>query len=183
LSEPALGDRHVDALARLFRAHPVWLEAARHVADDSTSRVLFTHRPGERWHLARERGETVLRPGDVPEPDLVFRFSPESIDRLAAVEGPVGAFAVELFGLIAGDDPRARVELRVAAPFQRLVRRGYLRLLVASGGRAVAFGLRHGVRSLAGLQRLVESLARRSPAAWEDEGGGDPDAGLRPSAR
>lgn len=183
MSEPAVGDPHVGALARLFREHPVWVEAGRRVADDSTSRVLFTHRPGERWHLARERGETVLLPGDVAEPDLVFRFSPESIDRLAAVEGSVGAFAVELFGLIVGDDPRARVELRVAAPLKRLVRRGYLRLLVASGGGVVAFGARHGVRSLGQLRRLIERLARRPPAAWEDEGGGDPDAGLRSSAR
>jgi len=183
LSEPPAGDRHVEGLARLFREHPAWVEAARHVSEDAQSRVLFTHRPGERWHLAREQGVTRLLAGDVADPDFVFRFSPEAIDRLAGLEGSVGAFAVELFGLIVGEDPRARVDLRIAAPFSRLVRRGYLRLLVASGGRVVAFGARHGVRSLRQLRRLVEKLTKKPPDAWEDGDGGDADGQLRTSAR
>ncbi len=183
LSEVPVDDRHVARLARLFREHPAWVEAARHVSDDARSRVFFTHRPGERWHLARERGVTRLSIGDVADPDFVFRFSPEAIDRLAGVEGSVGAFAVELFGLIVGEDPRAQVDLRIAAPFSRLVRHGYLRLLVASGGRVVAFGARHGVRSLRQLRRLVEKLTKRSPEAWENGRGGDADGQLRTSAR
>ena len=183
MSSPAADDPHVERLAWLFREHPAWQAAARRVSDESTSRVLFTHRPGERWHLAREQGESRLRPGDVGDPDFVFRFTPEAIERLAGVEGSVGAFAVELFGLIAGDDPRARVDLRIAAPFQRLVRRGYVGLLLASGWRVVAFGASHGVRTLGQLRRLVERLATRGPEPWEGEGGGDRDGGLRPSAR
>lgn len=183
MSEPSAEDPHVERLGRLFHEHPAWKQAARHVSADSTSRVLFTHRPRERWHLAREHGESRLLPGDVPDPDFVFRFSPEAIDRLAGVEGSVGAFAVELFGLIVGEDPRARVDLRIAAPFHRLVRRGYVPLLVASGWRVVAFGARHGVRSLGQLRRLVERLTKHPPAPWEGDGGGDPDGELRPSAR
>ncbi len=177
------GDPHVERLARLFREHPAWRAAARHVADDAESRVLFAHRPGERWHLARRGGESLLLPGDVPDPDLVFRFSPAAIERLAGARGSVGAFAVELFGLVVGDAPDVRVDLRIAAPFARLVRRGYLRLLVAAGWRVLAFGARHGVRSLGPLRRLVERLASRSPEAWEAEGGGDESGGLRPSVR
>jgi hypothetical protein len=183
LSGAAAEDPHVERLARLFREHPAWRQAARHVSEDSTSRVLFTHRPGERWHLERENAESRLLPGDVPDPDFVFRFSPQSIERLAGIEGSVGAFAVELFGLILGEDPRARVDLRIAAPFQRLVRRGYVRLLVASGGSVLAFGARHGVGSLGQLRRLVARLAQRQPEAWESGSGGDPDGELRPSAR
>jgi hypothetical protein len=143
--------------------------------------VLFTHRPGERWHLARQSGESRLLPGDVPDPDFVFRFSPGAIERLAGAEGSVGAFAVELFGLIVGEHPDARVDLRIAAPFARLVRRGYVGLLVASGWRVVAFGARHGVRTLGQLKHLVEKLTSSPPEPWE--GGGGPDDDLRPSAR
>jgi len=183
LTSPASGDPHVERLARLFLEHPAWTEAARHVSEASTSRVLFSHRPGERWHLARVHGESRLLPGDVPDPDFVFRFSPGSIERLARVEGSVGAFAVELFGLIVGEDPGARVDLRIAAPFQRLVRRGYVGLLVASGWRVVAFGARHGIRSLGQLRRLVEKLTSHPPEPWEGDGGGRSDDGVRSSAR
>jgi hypothetical protein len=143
--------------------------------------VLFSHRPGERWQLVRRGGESWLLPGDASDPDFVFRFSPAAIERLAAVEGTVGAFAVELFGLVVGDAPGARVDLRVAAPFARLVRRGYLRLLVAAGWRVLAFGARHGVSSLPELRRLVERLASRPPEAWEGEG--DEGERLRPTVR
>lgn len=183
MTPPAADDPHVDRLARLFREHPAWREAARHVSAESTSRVLFTHRPGERWHLARERGESLLQPGDVPDPDFVFRFSPGSIDRLERVEGSVGAFAAELFGLIVGEHPDARVDLRIAAPFPRLVQRGYVRLLVASGWRVLAFGARHGIRSLGQLRRLVETLTKRPPDSWEGDCGGGRDADLRRPVR
>lgn len=181
MSDAPNDDPHVERLAWLFREHPAWCEAARRVSDESTSRVLFTHRPGERWHLARQDGESHLLPGDTPDPDFVFRFTPGSIERLARVEGSVGAFAVELFGLIVGEHPDAGVDLRIAAPFPRLVRRGYVALLVASGWRVVAFGARHGVRTLGQLRRLVEKLTSSPPEPWE--GGGGPDDDLRPSAR
>jgi hypothetical protein len=183
LREPPSDDPHVERLARLFREHPAWREAARHVSEAATSRVLFSHRPGERWHLARRADESLLLPGDVRDPDFVFRFSPAAIERLARVEGSVGAFAVELFGLVVGERPDARVDLRIAAPFGRLVRRGYLRLLAAAGWRVVAFGARHGVRSVGQLRLLVARLGSRPPEPWEGEDGGDADGGLRPSAR
>jgi len=183
LSGAPAADPHVGRLAHLFREHPAWRVAARHVSDDATSRVLFSHRPGERWHLARRGGESLLLPGDASDPDLVFRFSPAAIERLAGARGSVGAFAAELFALIVGEDPDARVDLRVAAPFARLARRGYLGLLVAAGWRVLAFGALHGVRSLGQLRRLVERLSSRPPEAWEQEGGGDADGGLRPTAR
>jgi hypothetical protein len=182
---PPADDPHVASLARLFAEHPAWRAAARHVSRDATSRVLFTHRPGERWHLARRRGRSRLLPGDARDPDLVLRFSPEAIERLARVEGGVGAFAVELFELIAGEHSAARVDLRVAAPFARLARRGYVRLLLAAGWRVVAFGAARGVRTLADLARLVELLRSRPREPWEGdgEGDGDGDGALRPSAR
>jgi len=183
LSGAPAADPHVERLAGLFREHPAWRAAARHVSDDATSRVLFSHRPGERWHLARRAGESLLLPGDAPDPDLVFRFSPAAIERLAGARGSVGDFAVELFALIVSEDPDARVDLRVAAPFARLARRGYVGLLVAAGWRVLAFGARHGVRSLGQLRRLVKRLSSRPPETWEGEGGGNPHGGLRPTAR
>jgi hypothetical protein len=179
--EPA-GDPHVERLARLFREHPAWREAARHLSEEATSRVIFSHRPGERWRLERRGEGSLLLPGDAPDPDLVFRFSPAAIARLAGAEGSVGDFALELFGLIVAGDAEARVDLRIAAPFARLARRGYVRLLVAAGWRVLAFGARHGVRSLSELRRLVERIAARTPAPWEGDGGGDSHDALRPPA-
>lgn len=180
-------DPHVERLARLFREHPAWREAARHVSDESTSRVLFRHRPGERWHLARHAGESLLLPGDAADPDFVFRFAPAAIERLAAADGSIGAFAVTLFELIASDQAEARVDFRIAAPFARLVQRGYVRLLLAAGWRVVAFGARRGVRTLEDLRRLVARLQAGGSEPWESDaggsGGGDGDPAFQRSVR
>ena len=64
-----------------------------------------------------------------------------------------------------------------------LLRRGYVRLLGAAGWRVLAFGTRHGVRSLAQLRRLVTRAFARSPEAWELGGGDDADGGIHRTAR
>ena len=97
-------------------------------------------------------------------------FTPASIERLCATDGGIGRFALALFGLIAEQSPRLRVGFRIAAPFPRLVRRGYLRLLAAGGLRVLALGAARGVRTPADLRRLVERVRQREPEAWELEG-------------
>jgi hypothetical protein len=166
--EPA-ADAVVSGLARLFLTHPAWVRAAEKLEPRATSNVYFTHRPGEPWHLERRAGKTRLLPGPASDPDFTFRFTPAAVARLAGVDGDVGSFAVELFRLITESDPELRVDLRVLAPFARLVRRGYLGLLAAGGARVLAFGAARGVRSLAELRKLVEALLRRGPEPWESQ--------------
>jgi hypothetical protein len=166
----------------MFLEKPAWVDAARRIESDATSSVFFSHRPGEPWHLERRRGKTLLLPGAAADPDFVFRFTPASIERLCSTEGGIGRFALELFELIAEEDPSLRVGFRIAAPFPRLVRRGYLRLLAVGGLRVLAFGAARGVRTLADLRRLVERVRRRAPEAWEREGryGGGGGEGAAP---
>lgn len=129
----------------------------------------FTHRPGEVWRLEQREGETHLLKGAATDPDLIFRFTPGAIERLAALEGGIGDFAVELFSLITDDDSACHVDLRVAAGFGRLALRGYVRLLLAAGPRVLAFGARHGIRTLPALRRFVAALRARGPADWEQQ--------------
>jgi hypothetical protein len=161
-------DAAIERLARLFREHPAWVEAARLLAPEATSSVYFRHRPREPWRLEHRQGQTRLLPGASPDPDLVFRFTPASIERLAAARGGIGDFALELFALALEQDPEARVEIRVAAPFSRLLRRGYVRLLLAAGPRLAALGASHGVRTPGALRRLVAQLRSRGPEEWEE---------------
>jgi len=154
-------------LADLFRDHPAWRDAAKHVDGGASSAVWFTHRPGEPWRLVRRDGTTFLEPGVADDPDFVFRFTPAAIERLAAVRGGVGDFAVALFRLVVEPTGEARVDFRIRAGFARLVRRGYLRLLLAAGPAVLAFGLAHGVTTVGALRRLVASLRTRPPAPWE----------------
>ena len=163
------GDPHVRRLAELFRAHPVWNEAARGIAEDAASKVFFRHRPGEPWRLVRRGGVSVLEPGAAEDPDLAFCFPPAAIETLAATGGHVADFALALFALMLETDPERRVELRVVAPFARLARRGYVDLLVRGGPRLLWFAARHGVRSVGQLRRMVEEARRAQPAAWETE--------------
>lgn len=166
-SQPG-ADAVVDDLARLFREHPAWRAAARYVTDpDATSDVYFSHRPGEAWHLALARDGARLLPGRSPDPDFVFRFPPRAVERLAAVEGDTADFAIALFEGIDSDDPHARIDLRIAASFPRLLRRGYVKLILAAGPRLLALGASRGWRGLSGLRRLVGSARRTRPDDWE----------------
>jgi hypothetical protein len=162
-------DEWIERLARLFREHPAWRACARFVDRRATNNVFLSHRPGEAWHLERRGDTTLLQPGAAPDPDFVFRFPPGAIERLEAVRGGPGDFAVELFGLTLTRDPATRVDLRVAASFPRLLRRGYVRLLAAAGPRVLRLGAAHGVHGLAGLRELVLRLQSIAPAAWETE--------------
>jgi hypothetical protein len=157
------GDEWTERLARLFRDHLAWREAAAYLRSDASSTVYFTHRPGEVWRLEDVAGETRLVPGAASDPDLVFRFSPQSIERLEGVEGRMGDFAVALFSLIVDDE----VRLRIISRFLRLARRGYVKLLLAGGPQVIAFGVTHGIRTLPALRRLVAETRSSEPADWE----------------
>ncbi|MGH0035072.1 MAG: hypothetical protein ACQGVK_08580 [Myxococcota bacterium] len=163
----APADDAVARLSRLFQAHPAWLAAAGHIADGSASNVYFRDRPGEVWCLTRRGGATHLEPGCSNDPDFVFRFGPASVDRLEAVTGGVADFAIALFRLIEDDCPESGIEFRVAAPWWRLWRRGYARLLLEAGPRVWAFGARRGVRSWRALRGLVADSLGAGPFDWE----------------
>jgi hypothetical protein len=164
------GDPHVRRLAEMFRAHPAWCEAARRLAPESESKVFFRHRPGEAWRLVRRGDVTELERGGARDPDLAFCFPPAAIEELARTQGGVADFALALFRLMLESDPERRVALRVVAPFPRLLRRGYVDLLVRGGPRLLWFGATHGVRSVAQLRRLVDAARGAAPEDWEREG-------------
>jgi hypothetical protein len=155
-------DASVNRLAALFRSHPAWTRAAALLSEDACSNIRFQHRPGEVWHLARAGGVTLLAPGARRGADLELAFPPGAIERLEATRGGIGAFAVALFELAVEDDAALRVEIRIPAPFSRLVRRGYLGLLVAGGPGVLAWGAAHGVRTLGELRRFVARVRRAS---------------------
>jgi hypothetical protein len=165
--DPGTGDATTERLAQLFAGHSAWRTAARRLSREATSTVYFTQRPGEAWRLERRGEASRLLPGAASDPDLVFRFTPAAVEQLAAVTGGVGDFAVALFELLTSRDPEARVDLRIAAGFPRLVRRGYLGLLAAGGPQVLAFGASHGIRSLTALRRFVSQRRSRGPQEWE----------------
>ncbi|MFI5215172.1 MAG: hypothetical protein ACHQ3O_01405 [Candidatus Limnocylindria bacterium] len=148
-------DAIVDRLATLFRSHPAWTRAAALLSADACSNLRFPHRAGEVWHLARVAGVTRLEPGALRDADLELTIPPGAVGRLEATRGGVGDFAVALFELAVERDEALRVDLRILAPFSRLMRRGYLRLLVAGGPAVLAWGAAHGVGSLGELRRWI----------------------------
>ena len=160
-------DPWIARLARLFREHPAWRQAARFVDSRATSNVFFTHCPGQSWRLERRGDETLLLPGAARDPDFVFRFTPGAIERLEAVRGDAGDFAAELFLLAMQEDPETRVDLRIVAGFSRLLRRGYVRLLLAAGPRVRALGTARGILGLSDLARMVARMRRVRGDSWE----------------
>jgi hypothetical protein len=158
-------DPHVARLRELFLAHPAWLRAAAHIRDGCESRVYFSHVEGE-YRLVREGGASHLLEGAAADPDFAFRFTPRAIDRLAAVESDrVADFAVELFETIVSDDPDLQVGLRVIAGFGRLLRRGYLGLLLKHAPRLLSYGRTRGVTNLGELRKFLRQ-SRASDPRW-----------------
>ena len=165
------GDEWTERLARLFREHPAWVAAAGHLDPEATCTFYFSHREHTPWRIEQRDSETRLAPGGASDPDFVFLFTPRSIERLEAVDGGIGDFAVALFSLILDDE----VRLRIAAGFPRLAQRGYLKLLLAGGPKVLAFGATHGIQTWGALRRFVEEQRSPGPANWEiGEKGSDP---------
>jgi hypothetical protein len=158
-------DPHISQLRDLFLTHPAWLSAAKHIRDGAQSRVLFSHVDTE-FCLARKDGESHLIEGPATDPDLAFRFTPKSIERLSAVEGDdMADFAVELFECVVSDDPDLQVGLRVVSGFTKLLFRGYVKLLIKSGPRVFAYGSSRGVTNVSGLRKFLRQ-ARASDPRW-----------------
>ena len=130
-------DAHIDALAEFFATHPACVAASRYVRVGTTSKVFFSHRPGESWHLLREREGSRLQPGRAKDPDFAFCFPPRAIDHITTAADDVGGLAVALFTLISEEDVSLRVRFRVIASWTRLARGGYVRLLLAGGPQAL----------------------------------------------
>ena len=160
-------DDYVARLARLFLEHPIWIEAAQRISTDATSTIFFSHNPGRAWHLENRDGEILLLPGAAEDPDFVFRFTPPAIQRLEGVDRGMDDFAVELFRLILEAPIDEGVGIRIVAGFPRLLRRGYVRLLLSAGPGVLAFGAGQGVFSLHSLRRLVASTRSPEPMEWE----------------
>lgn len=175
LEAPDYPDAPIAELARLFREHPAWREAARRIRGGATSTVWFRQRPGEPWHLARRGAHTLLLRGAASDPDFVFRFTPDAIHALSAAGHTVADFAIRLFELMIEPDDARRVEFRVVASFPRLLWRGYPALLLAAGPRLAAFAARHGVADPRALRRLVSALRARPAFAWERVAPGAPE--------
>ena len=164
---PPADDVHVEALAHFFATHPACVAATRCVRVGATSKVFFTHRPGEPWHLLRGSDGSSLEQGPASDPDFAFCFPPRSIERITTAGGGVGGFAVALFSSIVEADASLHVGFRVIAPWMRLARNGYVRLLLAGGPQVLAFGARHGIRSVGQLRRFVNAARSRAADDWE----------------
>jgi hypothetical protein len=159
-------DPHVELLRKLFNTHPAWLAGARHIKEGSSSEVRFSHVRGA-YHLLRKDGQSFLLDGPAPDPDLAFRFTPRSIERLNAVQGTdMIDFGVELLECVCSEDPELQVRLRVIAGFTKLLRRGYVGLLIRGGPRILTYGGGSG-GSIADVRKLLNEL--RSDEGWDKD--------------
>lgn len=160
-------DVYAAKLEHMLKTHPAWIATAKTIRDGSSSRVYFSHLPGE-YHMERRNGESLLLAEPVADPDFAFRFTPKSIDRLCSVKGHEQAdFAIEFFECVVSDDPDLQVGLRVIAGFPRLLWRGYVTMLLRGGPRLLAYGATRGIHSVSDLRKFL-SQTRASDPRWEN---------------
>lgn len=159
-------DPHVELLRNLFATHPAWLMAGSHLKEGVTSIVRFTHVPGE-FHLLCTGGKNLLMDGPAKDPDLAFRFTPGSIERLSKVTGQdIADFGVELLECAGSSDPAVQVRIRVLTGFSKLLFRGYVGLLMRGGPRVLAYG---GKGTSFSDVRKVLSDMRAKDNSWDED--------------
>jgi hypothetical protein len=162
-------DPLVEQLRKHFLEHPVWVEAAKPIREGAESLVLFTHVPGI-YHLHREGGKSLLLQGRPKNPDFGFRFTPRSIELLTSTEGDIGDYAVMLFSLITHPDPQTRIGFRVYASFPRLLKMGYVQVLLRGGPKVLQYSAQRGVRTVGDLIRLFQELREKESLEGSEEG-------------
>jgi hypothetical protein len=157
-------DAHVDLLRTLFLTHPAWRVAADYLKEGCSSRVIFSHVPGE-YQLLRKGAANLLLEGPAKDPDLAFRFTPRAIERLSKVKSTdIADFAVELLACAASSDPEVQVRMLVIASFPKLLLRGYAGLLLRAGPRVLK-------ASSGGAGSVSISDARKMLSALRDDSG------------
>src|SRR6185295_19151167 len=67
------------------------------------------------------------------------------------------------------DDLTVRVSIRITTGFARLLRRGYVRLLLAAGPRARAIAAANGVEGMSSIQHLVATMRRLDRSGSEQQ--------------
>lgn len=160
-------DPYVDQLRRMFLTHPAWIKAGKYISDSSASRVVFTHLPGD-YQLERKGGQAFVVEGVADDPDFAFRFTPKSIEKLAAVPGDdIGDFAVALFECVLSEDPEMQVGLRVLGGYTRLLFRGYVTLFFKGGPKLLAFAGSRGIHNVNDLRKLIKQASGDDPR-WND---------------
>lgn len=159
-------DPHVDLLRTLFLTHPAWRAASDHLKEGSSSRVLFSHVPGE-FQLVRRGHANLLLEGAAKDPDLAFRFTPKSIERLSRVKSnDLADFAIELLDCAASTDPELQIRMLVIASFPKLLLRGYAGLLLKAGPRVLKGGGGHGHVGISDARKWIAAL--RDNSGWVD---------------
>jgi hypothetical protein len=160
-------DPHVELLKNLFLTHPAWRAASGYLKEGSQSRVLFSHVPGE-YQLLRHGSQNLLLEGKAKDPDLAFRFTPKSIERLSRVQGSdIADFGVELLDCAASRDPEIQVRMLVIAGFPKLFLRGYATLLLKAGPRVLKGSSGKGGPSIADVRKMVAAL--RDDSGWVED--------------
>ncbi len=155
-------DPYVKKLSEYFLSHPSWVDAAKNIKDGASSQVFFSHLDGE-WHLMREDGQSLLLEGPSPDPDFAFSFTPSSIDMLTGADGDIGDFAMVLFECVTSEDPDVQVRFRLISPFGKLLRRGYVQVLLRGGPRVLQLASSRGVRTLSDLRALLREAQSEDP--------------------
>jgi hypothetical protein len=159
-------DPHVELLRTLFLTHPAWRAASDHLKEGASSRVLFSHVPGE-YQLVRRGNQNLLLEGKAQDPDLAFRFTPKSIERLSRVQSTeIADFAVELLACGESEDPEMQVHMLVKAGFTKLLFRGYASLLIKAGPRVLT-GSGKGGPTLSDVRKWISALRSDSGWVWD----------------
>lgn len=113
-----------------------------------------------KYHIVREHKATVLKTGACPKnPDLTFTISPEAIQRLSDFQSDsIGEFGVEFFRIMASDDEKMVLEVKLHTGFIGLTRLGFVGILISGGSAVMAFLAKKGLGSMGEIKKAIKKL-------------------------
>lgn len=160
-------DSHTEAMSNALARHEGWRAVSRRIKSGAKAKVVFSHRPGDPWHVVWQRSGSLLRPGPVVDPDAAFLLTPGSIARLSTLDGGIPEIGSELAALLTHDDSELRMDLRITAPLSKLIRHGYVRLLLEAAAGGLTFDGTSVPTNPWAIRRFVAEFTGPEPAWWE----------------
>lgn len=98
------------------------------------------------YTLIKEKGKSVLRPGKPEKPELYMKFNKGAIDYLFELRSDnIQDYALRLFECAIRPTPERRVEGKLLTSLLDAYRKGYIKMLLLGGPKAVGWAAQLGI--------------------------------------
>lgn len=149
-------DDSYQLLKQFFESHPVAQKATAPLKRGAEVAVHFTDLPGRTFRFYKEDDAPRLTESSPQDADFDLTLAPLAVQEIVALEGhEVGDFGIAFFSHLIASEPERKVQVKLHAGPLKLLRRGYLGVLVLGGPKVLGWLARKGVKNpMEAIERL-----------------------------